>query len=90
MIKTQLEDSEDLQELIFNLLRIQLSVLHLEEVRQSSKICFIFASSSCSDMSSSFPVFIIFRSMYSPAALPLLTSAFTADEKEPVSLKLYP
>ena len=30
-----------------------------------------------------FPVFIIFLSMYSPAAFPLFASAFTAEEKEP-------
>jgi hypothetical protein len=30
------------------------------------------------------PVFIIFLSMYSPAALPRLASAFTAEEKEPL------
>ena len=43
----------------------------------------LFASNSCSDMSSSFPVFIIFLSMYSPAAFPLFASAFTAEENDP-------
>jgi hypothetical protein len=35
-------------------------------------------------MSSSLPVFIIFLSMYNPAALPRFVSAFTAEEKEPL------
>ena len=51
----------------------------------SSIIVFIRCSSSSDVRSSSFPVRIIFCSIYNPAALPLATSAFTAADHAPLA-----
>jgi hypothetical protein len=56
---------------------------HLLSERSRLKSVSSLTSNSCSDRSSSFPVFIIFLSMYSPAALPRFASAFTAEENDP-------